>query len=170
MNNVKNFIKENKGIVIIFVLTISVALGLFFYNKANKTEYLDKNLTDEEAKDISYIKKNYQVNEYQNVTIELIDLLNDYYRSYVNKLTNHPEEAYEMLTEESKKDFGNNFEEFSKYVKKIKTLGLQTSKVSEYRTNNGINKSYDIIDTEGNRFTIYEKSIWDYEISFKGKK
>lgn len=170
MDNLKNFIKENKGIVIIFILVILVAIGVFIYNQTSKEEAYEKNLTVEEAADIEYVKKNYQVNEYQNVTIELIDILNEYYRYYINKLISSPEEAYEMLTNESKEYFGNDFEKFNDYVKKINTLSLQTSKVSEYRTNNGRIKSYDIIDSDGNKFTIYEKSIWDIEIAFKGRK
>lgn len=170
MDNVKNFIKGNKGIVIVFVLTVTIAIALFVYNKTTTNDGYEKNLTEEEATDVEYVKKNYQVNEYHNVSIELIDILNEYYRDYVNKLTNSPEEAYEMLTSESKEDFGNSFEEFNEYVKKISTLRLSTSKVSEYRTNKGRIKSYDIIDTEGNKFTIYEKSVWDLEITFKGRK
>lgn len=170
MDNVKNFIKENKGIVIIFILTIVIAIGVFIYNKTTNDEDLDKNLTQEEATDVEYIKKNYQVNEYRNISIELIDILNEYYRDYVNKLINSPNEAYEMLTSESKEDFGNSFEEFNNYIKKINTIRLSTSKVSEYRTNKGRIKSYDIIDTEGNKFTIYEKSVWDIEITFRGRK
>lgn len=170
MDNVKNFIKGNKGIVIVFVLTVTIAIALFVYNKTTTNDGYEKNLTEEEATDVEYVKKNYQVNEYHNVSIELIDILNEYYRDYVNKLINSPEEAYEMLTSESKEDFGNSFEEFNEYVKKINTLRLSTSKVSEYRTNKGRIKSYDIIDTEGNKFTIYEKSVWDLEITFKGRK
>ncbi len=170
MNSIKTFIKDNKGVVIIFILTVLVAAALFIYNKVTYEEYTDKNLTEEEVKDIPYIKKNYEVNEYQNVTIDLIDLLNDYYRDYINKLINDPKTAYELLTVESKESFGNNYDEFKKYVDKINTLQLKTSKVAEYRTNKGRIKNYDIIDTSDNRFTIYEKSVWDYEISFAGKK
>lgn len=170
MDNFKNFIKVNKGLVIIFTLTILIALTVFIYNKTTGEETYEKNLTEEEATDVEYIKKNYQVNEYRNVTIDLIDLLNEYYRDYVDKLINSPKEAYEMLTSESKEDFENDFEKFNNYVKKIKTIGLKTSKVTEYRTNKGRITSYDIIDSEGNKFTIYEKSIWDLEITFKGRK
>lgn len=170
MGNIKKFLKGNKGVVIVFILTIFAALGLLVYNKMTKEESYEKNLTEEEARDVEYVKKNYQVNEYQNVTIELIDLLNEYYRDYINKLTSNPQEAYEMLTSESKEKFSNDFDEFNNYIKKINTLSLQTSKVAEYRTNNGRIKSYDIIDSDGNKFTIYEKSIWDLEIAFKGKK
>lgn len=170
MDNVKNFIKNNKVIVIIFVLTIMIAIGVFIYNKTTPVENYEKNLTEAEATDVEYIKKNYKVNEYHNVSVELIDILNEYYRDYVNKLIDSPKEAYEMLTSESKEDFGNSYEEFNKYIKKINTLRLSTSKVSEYRTNKGRIKSYDIIDTEGNKFTFYEKSIWDLEITFKGRE
>lgn len=168
MDKISTFIKENKLVVILFILTVLIAVGLFIYNKSN-VENLDKNLTEEEATDVPYIKKNYEVNEYHNVSIDLIDLLNDYYHDYVNKIINNPKEAYEMLTSEAKEDFGNNYDDFKEYIDKINTVTFRTGSVKEYRTNKGRIPSYDIIDDAGNRFTIYEKSVWDYEISFEGR-
>lgn len=170
MASVKEFIRENKVVVLVFVLTVSIAIGVFIYHQMFPNNPHEKNLTNDDVSDIQYVKKNYQVNEYHNVTIELSDLLNEYYRSYINKLLHSKKDAYEMLTAESKENFGNSYDEFSKYVDKITTIGLADSKVTEYRTNDGRIKSYDIIDSEGNKFTIYEKSIWDLEFSFEGKK
>ena len=113
MGKIKEFISENKILLIVgLVILIGCFVAYYFINKNNNLKY---NPTS--AEDVPYIKKEYKSNEYINIDVELIDLLNEYYAYFVKKKINSPKEAYKMLTEENKKKFGSA-EKYEEYVKK----------------------------------------------------
>ena len=134
------------------------------YDESNNENIYSRNKVRNEL--IPYIKKEYKSNEYINIDVELIDLLNEYYAYFVKKKINSPKEAYKMLTEENKKKFGSA-EKYEEYVKKTLTIKAPTNKIKEYREGN--KNSYDIIDTEGNKYTFVEHAIWDIEVIDNGK-
>ena len=112
MGKIKEFISENKILLIVgLVILIGCFVAYYFINKNNNLEY-----NPTLGEDVPYIKKEYKSNEYINIDVELIDLLNEYYAYFVKKKINSPKEAYKMLTEENKKKFGSA-EKYEEYVK-----------------------------------------------------
>lgn len=164
MDKVKKFISDNKVLIIVGVLLLIICIGLYFYDYKKKSEEYNK----AGEFDTPYVKREYKVNEYTNIDVELIDILNDYYASFIKKKYTNPKEAYEMLTSESKKKF-ETAEKYEEYAKKTKTINTYTNTIKEYRKDPENKYAYDIIDTEGNRYTFIEKAIWDIEVSDNGK-
>lgn len=164
MDKVKRFISDNKVLIIVGVLLLIICIGLYFYDYKKKSEEYNK----AGEFDTPYVKREYKVNEYTNIDVELIDILNDYYASFIKKKYTNPKEAYEMLTSESKKKF-ETAEKYEEYAKKTKTINTYTNTIKEYRKDPENKYAYDIIDTEGNRYTFIEKAIWDIEVSDNGK-
>lgn len=164
MDKVKRFISDNKVLIIVGVLLLIICIGLYFYDYKKKSEEYNK----AGEFDTPYVKREYKVNEYTNIDVELIDILNDYYASFIKKKYTNPKEAYEMLTSESKKKF-ETAEKYEEYAKKTKTINTYTNTIKEYRKDPENKYAYDIIDTEGNKYTFIEKAIWDIEVSDNGK-
>lgn len=165
MASVKSFIKDNKALIIAGVILLIVCVSLYFYDYSkNKKTYEATGETD-----TPYVKREYKANEYTNIDVELIDVLNDYYAYFIKKKYTLPEEAYEMLTDSSKKEFANK-EEYKEYCKKTKTINSLTNSIKEYRINEDDRNAYDIIDTEGKKYTIYEHAVWDIKVSDNSKK
>lgn len=164
MDKVKKFISDNKVLIIVGVLLLIICIGLYFYDYKKKSEEYNK----AGEFDTPYVKREYKVNEYTNIDVELIDILNDYYASFIKKKYTNPKEAYEMLTSESKKKF-ETAEKYEEYAKKTKTINTYTNTIKEYRKDPENKYAYDIIDTEGNKYTFIEKAIWDIEVSDNGK-
>lgn len=164
MDKVKKFISDNKILIIVGVLLLIICIGLYFYDYKKKSEEYNK----AGEFDTPYVKREYKVNEYTNIDVELIDILNDYYASFIKKKYTNPKEAYEMLTSESKKKF-ETAEKYEEYAKKTKTINTYTNTIKEYRKDPENKYAYDIIDTEGNKYTFIEKAIWDIEVSDNGK-
>lgn len=84
------------------------------------------------------------------------------------KKVNNPEEAYEMLTNENKSKF-ENVDKYKKYVEKTNTINTINNKIKEYRRSQEYKNGYDIIDSEGNKYTIIENAVWDIRIIDNGK-
>lgn len=164
MDKVKKFLVENKGILIIALIFLVLAFTLYYViNKRESATYNSGGMED-----TPYVKKEYKANEYINVEIELIDILNEYYRYFIQKKVNNPEEAYEMLTNENKSKF-ENVDKYKKYVEKTNTIKTINNKIKEYRRSQEYKNGYDIIDSEGNKYTIIENAVWDIKIIDNGK-
>lgn len=164
MDSVKSFIKDNKVLIIVGVVLLILCSSLYFYDYLRNKEIYDKNGTT----DTPYVKHEYEANQYTNIDVELIDVLNDYYTYFIKKKYTSPKEAYEMLARESKKRF-ESVEDYEDYCKKSKTIFSFTNEIKEYRDNADIKNAYDIIDTEGNKYTFIEKAVWDIEVIDNGK-
>lgn len=166
MNNLGSSIKENKRLIIVTLIVIVIVVGVAIYNSLKpKPEY---NPEINEYSDVTYVKKNYKVNEYSVVNISELDLLNAYLKKYLNLQITKPEEAYNMLSEKSKKSF-KDIDEYKKYVKSITSIYTKDNKVEKYRKGEG-KKNTEIIDTEKNKYIITEHSIWDIEITLNGRE
>ena len=166
MKEVKKFIKENRIFIIAGTLIVLLCIGIYFYTARARNIVYDKG----EDNDIEYIERNYKANEYRPVTIELVDLLQEYYLYYLRLQVNNPDEAYNMLTDECKSKFNNDVSEYKKYVKEINTILTLENKVEKYRVDKYNNQIIEIIDSEQNRYTIYEYGVWDFKISVDGKE
>lgn len=166
MEKVKDFYNENRLLIIIFIIVIIGAISLLIYNTSQKEKIFEPIAPSDD----NYIKTNYQVNEYRPVTIELSDLLNEYYKEFMTKQVKDPEAAYQMLTDETKKSFNNDYQEYKKYLNQVLTINSLKNEVREYRIDKDNKSIIEIIDSEDNKYTIYENAVWDIKISIDGKK
>ncbi|MCX4249293.1 MAG: hypothetical protein OSJ65_05980 [Bacilli bacterium] len=164
MEKVKKFLTENKALVIIALIFLALAFVLYYVN--NKRESVTYN--PEAMGETPYVKKEYKANEYINVEIELIDILNEYYRYFMQKKIKNPEEAYKMLTNENQSKY-ESVDKYKKYVEKTITINTLNNKIKEYRKSQEYKNGYDIIDSEGNKYTIIENAVWDIKIIDNGK-
>lgn len=166
MKTVKEFFKENKIFIIAGISIVILCIGIYYYTARARKIVYDKG----EDKDIEYIERKYAANEYSPVTIELIDLLQEYYLYYIRLQVNNPDEAYDMLTDECKSRFNNDIKEYKNYIKQINTILTLDNKVEKYRVDKYNNQIIEIVDSEQNKYTIYEYGVWDIKISIDGKE
>ncbi|MCH5167614.1 MAG: hypothetical protein J1F35_06990 [Erysipelotrichales bacterium] len=166
MKKLKDFIVENKIFLIVGTIIVGLCCFLYIYhNRKLGIEYKPGNPTD-----VEYIQNTYEENQYSPVTIELIDLLNEYYSYYIKYQVKDADKAYELLTDETKESFNNDIEEYKKYINKINTIKTINNQVEKYRLVNKNEHVIEIVDSEGYKFTIYENSVWDFKISLDGKE
>lgn len=167
MNSFILSLKENKKLVIITLVVIAIVIGVAIYNNLKPEPQHNPEIN--EYNEVHYIKKNYQVNEYSVVNISELDLLNAYLKKYINLSINKPEEAFNMLSKESKESFHNSVDEYKEYVNSITSIYSKDNEVVKYRKGEGRNNT-DIVDSESNKYTIKEHSTWDIEITLNGKE
>ena len=167
MDNFISAIKENKKLIIITLIVIVIVVGIALYN--NLKPVPEYNPEVNEYNEVNYIKKNYKVNEYSVVNISELDLLNAYLKKYLTLATTKPEEAFNMLSKESKESFNNNIDEYKKYVKSITSIYTKDNQVVKYRKGEGKGAT-EIVDSEKNKYIIIEHSIWDIEITLNGRE
>lgn len=166
MDKVKTFFKENKALIIVGIILLIICVSIYFYDYQRRNKVYQNNGSS--VTDTPYVKREYKANEYTNMDVELIDVLNDYYTYFIKKKYSDLKTAYALLSKESKEKYENE-EKYAEYAKRTKTINSLTNKVKEYRQNPENKKAYDIIDSEGNKFTILEKAVWDIEVSDYGK-
>lgn len=164
MDKVKEFISNNKFLIIAGILLLIVCAGLYFFDYKNKS----KEYTKEGETETPYVKREYKANEYANIDVELIDILNDYYSYFIKVKYTNTKTAYDLLAEETKEKY-NTYELYKAYVDHSKTIQTFKNKIKEYRKNPDNKYAYDIIDTEGNKYTFIENAVWDIKVIDKGK-
>lgn len=166
MKKIKDFCVENKMLVIASICIIALSMGIYYYNHKQESKIYEKG----ESEDIEYVKREYQENEYSPITVELVDLLNEYYSHFINLQINNPDAAYELLTESTKKDFDNDIEKYKKYIKENSTALTINNKVEKYHISGYDKQQFNIVDSEKYKYTIYENAIWDFKISIDGRE
>ncbi len=162
-----NSLKENKKLIIVAIIVILIVVGVAIYNNVKPKPKYDPEVN--EYNDVTYIKKNYKVNEYSVVNISELDLLNAYLKKYLTLAINDPEEAFAMLSKETKESFNNNIDEYKKYVNSITSIYTKDNEVVKYRKGEKSNQT-EIVDSEKNKYIITEHSIWDIEITLNGRE
>lgn len=167
MDRFMSSVKENKRLIIVTIIVIAIVVGVALYNTLKPKPTYDPEVN--EYNEVNYIKKNYRVNEYSVVNISELDLLNAYLKKYINLSITKPEEAFNMLSKESKESFNNSVEEYKKYVKSITSIYSKDNEVVKYRKGDGIGKT-EIVDSEKNKYVITEHSTWDIEITLNGRE
>jgi len=166
MDNVKEFIKDN-FVLLIILFTVVIASVIVYVVKSDEKE-ITYEITENEVDTPSYIEKKYDANTYQNQTIELFDLLSYYYEYYIDLELNNPNEAYELLSDESKNKFNNNLDEYKEYINNIITIDTYNNTLIKYREVE--DNVYDIIDSENYQYTIEENAVWDFKITLKAQQ
>lgn len=160
-------IKENKKLIIITLIVIIIVIVIALYNNLKPKPQYDPEVN--EYNEVNYIKKNYKVNEYSVVNISELDLLNAYLKKYITLAVTKPEEAFNMLSKESKESFNNSVDEYKKYVESITSIYTKDNQVVKYRKGDGKGNT-EIVDSESNKYIITEHSTWDIEITLNGRE
>lgn len=167
MDEFKDALKENKRWIIIGSILIIIGISIFIYNAIKSDGITEKDGTTISTDE--YKLTNYEVNEYRVISMSDIDVLNAYLKDYLTKMLNNHEESWDLLSDETKNNFNNNIEEYEDYIDSITTIYTYSNEIVEYRINDDYNYAYDIIDSEGNKYTIIENAVWDFKITLDGK-
>lgn len=127
---------------------------------------LENNIDNLEKYANEYKKDNYIVNYkglMQNITTNISEVLTTYI-AYFQLLTVYkPNEAYNMLTSETKAKY-NNYDDF--YNNRHDIYNKISTNIFSYRVDKENNKNYEIIDVKQRRIKIYENNIMDFKISY----
>ena len=115
-NDVKYLIKKNMVLVCILAVLIIVAVVLFVIQHDFSLEKIDyiKKAEEGYAVNPTWETKVYKDNEYIATTIPEGDLYQAYYRKYLQYMLYDQERAYEMLTENNKKNKFKTLDEYKK--------------------------------------------------------
>lgn len=119
----------------------------------------------------SYIE-NYNMTErelnsgfsFSEVSISVQNKLSTYLALFINYLIDHPEEAYNLLDDDTK----DHYQSYSNFLNQVFELyqGL-SSKVFSYSSREEDDRLvYEVVDDHQNRITIYEYHIMDFQISY----
>lgn len=161
--------KSNKDKLIIISLVILLVVIITFFiitklinNKNNNKEYEIDNSTD-----IQYELKNNGANEYRIMNVDNEFIVNNYFKYIKNLIINNQDEAYSLLTDESKNIYKTK-EDYVKYINSIISDDFLDRKVSKYNIDgNGI-RTITIIDEANYKYIIYEDGIWNIKYSIIG--
>lgn len=161
MNKLKNIIRDNKILVGLFIIIILVFIGAIIYNLIKKDEIYSPSMDH-----VPYIKFKYAENEYQNVDITDADMVTFYYRDFIAKLINDPDEAWKLIGANSKKNkFNNDIKIFKNYIKSIKTIQTEKAEISKYKYDKkGYKNVITIISSENYLYEFTEYGVWKYSV------
>lgn len=167
MDNFLASLKANKKLLIVATIVIIIAISALIYSNLKTPPTYNPEINN--SNDVTYIKKNYEVNEYSVINMSELDLLNAYLKKYLVYTVTNPDKAYEMLSETSKKTFNNDINEYKKYLSVNTSIYTKDNEITKYR--NGKEKyTYDVVDSEKYKYIIYEKATWNIEITLNGKE
>ena len=117
------------------------------------------------AENYSLIERNVESDAiFEKVTLPLENKLSNYLAIFINFLIYNPEEAYQLLNEDTK----NNYSDYNDFANQAITL-YQTlsSKIFSYSTKEDDSvTTYEIVDDKQNKITIYEYYTMDFQISY----
>ena len=90
--------------------------------------------------------------------------LSNYLAIFINFLIDNPEEAYNLLDNETK----NNYQNYSDFLSQVVDLYQNlSSKVFSYSSEEEDDRVvYEVVDDNQNKITIYEYHIMDFQISY----
>ena len=103
-------------------------------------------------------------NTFSAMDISLENKLSTYLALFINFLIDNPEEAYNILYEDTK----NNYQNYNDFANQVVDLYQElSSKVFSYSSREDDNCIiYEVIDDKQNQITIYEYHIMDFQISY----
>lgn len=165
MDNIKKIFRENVIIILLGIVIISVFLVQFISKQIEYSKKYESNLLNNG--EIYYVEHTYEDNEYKVIDVDEFDVINYYYRDYIDKLINDPDAAWDILTDSNKKEmFGTDIDSFMKTVKQIVTVKTKNNKIEKYKKQSG---KYTIVDSEDHMYTIEDNGVWNYKISYLGQ-
>lgn len=106
-----------------------------------------------------------QYNTYEAVEANQMQICNNYFNLYKNKMLNYTDESYKMLDEEYvKKRFNSNIEKYREYVKNKKSEIIK-SKIEKYTLEEKEDyRKYICVDNLGNYYIFKETSPMQYTV------
>lgn len=152
-------IKENKFLIILFIILVSISLIILYYDKVNDGDnyYETDNL----------FLKHYEENEYIPVSISYDQMARIYLQDYVYKLLYEREEAYNLLDVDYRKTKFASYEDFNEYVENLNSKKFQEAKVVNYAvTEKKGYRYFDVYDESNNLFIFKEKGVMQYTVYF----
>jgi len=135
---------------------------LLNYDKINETFNIEK-ITESRFKDSSkeehifeeISKNDYNKFEYINLSDKTRATM--YFNDYINKVYSNTEEAYNLLTEETKDTYFNTFEDFKNFILKYNNISLKEYGIDEDKI--GIKDNY------GNEYIFEIEYVLKYNIT-----
>lgn len=167
MNKFVNFIKKNWlfSILILLIIVIFTVIVILKVTKKNETfEY------HPDYSEVYYEIRNRKANEYRIMEVSDEDMAKSYYKDWVYMILNKPEEAYNMLDSNSKKEF-DTYEKFEKWIDKYTTSKTKNGKILKYSYKTEASKNEIMILSEDNiRYRFYEYSVNNYKVEILGQE
>ena len=158
VKKIKELIRENIAVIIIFCVVLSIALVYKYVEEADGKKIYQSGLMSGEhiAEDI----KKYKENEYQIKTIDKIDIPTFYYKDIVDKMVNNPEKLWDILTDKEKEKHKNDYKTFKKKLDKIVDIYTLTNKVKGYKIEEFTNRrEIMILDSDNYQYKIFENGV-----------
>ena len=146
---IKELIKENIVVIVIFCVVVSIALVYKYVEEADGKKIYQSGLMSGEhiAKDI----KKYKENEYQIKTIDKVDI--------------------PILTDKKKKKHKNKYENFKKKIDQLVDINTLSNTVKGYKIEEFINRrEILILDSDNYQYKILETGVWNFKVELLGYK
>ena len=125
------------------------------YSESDKNNLINYNINNIEKNDL---------NEYTDVAITNQEIINIYFDEYKKRALFKPEEAYNLLDEEYKKEKYDTFAKYKEYLDKNKEK-IENSLIERYSVENNNNYTqYTLVDNYENTYIIKEKSVMNFTI------
>lgn len=164
MNAIKQFVKENLLLSILFVIVVGTFIGSGIYKGIKNA--VDSNTKYEvKTEEVEYINRNYEVNEYKIITKDEQDLAEFYYKKIRYMWLNDPGAIYDLMSEKCKSYYDSR-DAFINYINKFKSSKTASSYVDYYKVT-GTNII--IMTNESVEFKLEHKGINDYKITLVAK-
>ena len=125
------------------------------YSESDKNNIINYNINNIEKNDI---------NEYADIAITNQEIINIYFDEYKKRALFKPEEAYNLLDEEYKKEKYDTFAKYKEYLDKNKEK-IENSLIEKYSVENHDDYTqYTLVDNYDNTYIIKEKSVMNFTI------
>ena len=154
-----DFIKKYKITIIVAILLV-LGIGAYFgyqYYIDNVGEYnpYSNGIIDEIV--------DYDINRYNVIYKNEIDVYRAYYKEYMILLADEPAKAFNKLTPETKSSsFNDSYDNFLSYQQSLDKKILKTSDIIQYTR---IDNVIYVIDKYNNHFEFHENGVWNYTVS-----
>lgn len=158
----RNFVKNNFRTIIFFMVIALIIGGIFLY------EYIldHSGVYEPNNGPVDYEIKKYEDNQYDVKYIDTVDVYKAYYREFIRLLVTKPDEAFNKLTPECKElSFGNDYNKYLEFTKKIDKNIVYTGEVVRYSESDG---KIIMIDNTDSSYTFVENGVWNYTVRING--
>lgn len=149
------------------IVNLDYKNNTFSIVNSSKEEYENatKNQINDKYKENIYIQKN-KYNSINELSVKDFDILNLYFEDYKFKALYKPEEAFNLIDIEYRKEkFDNNIEKYKSYIQKNIDRFQDANIVKHNIIKNGQNIECIAIDNYNNYYKIIETGINEYTVS-----
>lgn len=148
--------------IIVILLVILVVLVVRYLLTYEKPTYNNVN-----SGPVQVTTKVYGVNEYNVISVDEVNVYTSYYKNFINLIVNDPKSAYDLLTDDCKRDrYKNDYNNFYEKVSKLDKNELLNYTIDRYsKTDDRII----IVDSNEYSFSFYEDGVNNYTVYINGK-